>query len=183
MCSKRLIRQIFLSCNPNNKKNKSDRSVATLYEWAVEVEGNKNAEPTCFLMFSNRFSISFVRLRSATKSLFSMMRVCSSRASFVSAVWRTSDTLTEFYCMDESWVYDVFMYQRFSGIHSYARSLDLINQHPKMSLTLFLKPVTFTHELSLNYALCFYEIEHLNVNLALVRLPMRDNQTKLLKPT
>ena len=50
-------------------------------------------------MLSNRFSISFVRFRSAMKSLFSIMRVCSSRASLVSAVWRTSDTLTEF-CPD-----------------------------------------------------------------------------------
>lgn len=62
----------------------------------VGAEGVKNAEPTCFLMFSNRFSNSFVRFRSAMKSLFSMMRVCSSLASLVSAVWRTSDTLTEF---------------------------------------------------------------------------------------
>lgn len=56
-------------------------------------------------MFSSRFSISIVRFRSATKSLFSMMRVCSSRASLVSAVWRTSATLTEFWMelSRESW--------------------------------------------------------------------------------
>lgn len=55
-----------------------------------------NGEPTWFLMLSSLFSNSIVRFRSAMKSLFSIMRVCSSRASLVSAVWRTSDTLTEF---------------------------------------------------------------------------------------
>lgn len=48
--------------------------------------GFRALEPTCILRLSIRFSISLFRFLSAMKSLFSMTRVCSSRASFVSAV-------------------------------------------------------------------------------------------------
>lgn len=61
--------------------------------------------PTWRLIESNRFSISFKRFCSAMKSLFSMTRVFSSRASWQSAVWRTSETLYVFYEWHGRWTH------------------------------------------------------------------------------